>query len=150
MDLLDVLGVPSDRRGYFQHMLTTALKLYEDGASTGDLKVTNTALKELRYAYKVFAPYRDVRKVTVFGSARTAPTQSAAMAALIFGRRMVEEGWMVVTGAGGAVPDRAAGDGRPARGRRPRRAGDALHRARRGARRSRPLDDRDRPALSVY
>src|SRR5882762_1540230 len=52
--------------------------------------------------------------------------------------------------AGGAVPDRAAGDGRPARGRRPRRAGDALHRARRRARRPRPLDDRDRPALSVY
>ena len=46
-----MLGVPSDRRGYFQHMLTTVLKLYEDGAPAGDLKVTNTALKELRYAY---------------------------------------------------------------------------------------------------
>src|SRR5260370_38216024 len=113
VDLLDVLGVPSDRRGYFQHMLTTVLKLYEDGAPTGDLKVTNTALKELRYAYKVFEPYRGVRKVTVFGSARTAPTQSAAMAALMFGRRMVEEGWMVVTGAGaglmGAAREGAAG-----------------------------------------
>src|SRR5213596_2713361 len=95
-------------------MLTTVLKLYEDGASTGDLKVTNTALKELRYAYKVFAPYRDVRKVTVFGSARTAPTQSAAMAALMFGRRMVEAGWMVVTGAGagimGAAQEGAGGE----------------------------------------
>ena len=109
-----VLGVPSDRRGYFQHMLTTVLKLYEDGAPAGDLKVTNTALKELRYAYKVFAPYRDVRKVTVFGSARTAPTQSAAMAALMFGRRMVEGGWMVVTGAGagimGAAQEGAGGE----------------------------------------
>jgi uncharacterized protein (TIGR00730 family) len=114
VDLLDVLGVPSDRRGYFQHMLTTVLKLYEDGAPTGDLKVTNTALKELRYAYKVFEPYRGVRKVTVFGSARTAPTQSAAMAALMFGRRMVEEGWMVVTGAGagimGAAQEGAGGE----------------------------------------
>ena len=114
VDLLDVLGVPSDRRGYFQHMLTTVLKLYEDGAPAGDLKVTNTALKELRYAYKVFAPYRDVRKVTVFGSARTAPTQSAAMAALMFGRRMVEGGWMVVTGAGagimGAAQEGAGGE----------------------------------------
>ena len=114
VDLLDVLGVPSDRRGYLQHMLTTVLKLYEDGAPTGDLKVTNTALKELRYAYKVFEPYRGVRKVTVFGSARTAPTQSAAMAALMFGRRMVEEGWMVVTGAGagimGAAQEGAGGE----------------------------------------
>src|SRR5213078_3001260 len=102
VDLLDVLGVPSDRRGYFQHMLTTVLKLYEDGAPAGDLKVTNTALKELRYAYKVF------------GSARTAPTQSAAMAALMFGRRMVEGGWMVVTGAGagimGAAQEGAGGE----------------------------------------
>lgn len=114
LDLLDELQIPPDRRGYFQHMLTTVLKLYEDGALSGDLKVTNTALKELRYAFKVFAPYRDVRKVTVFGSARTAPTQSAAMAALMFGRRMVERGWMVVTGAGagimGAAQEGAGGE----------------------------------------
>src|SRR2546422_10462048 len=113
-ELLDTEGVPAERRGYFQHLLTTVLKLYEDGAPTGDLKITNTALKELRYAFKVFAPYRDVRKVTVFGSARTAPTQSAAMAALMFGRRMVEEGWMVVTGAGagimGAAQEGAGGE----------------------------------------
>ncbi|HEV8472590.1 MAG TPA: LOG family protein [Methylomirabilota bacterium] len=112
--LLDVAAVPTDRRGYFQHMLTTVLKLHEDGAPPGDLKITNTALKELRYAYKVFAPYRDVRKVTVFGSARTAPTQSAAMSALMFGRRMVEAGWMVVTGAGagimGAAQEGAGGE----------------------------------------
>ena len=114
LELLDVAGVPTDRRLYYQQLLTTVLKLHEDGALTGDLKITNTALKELRYAFKVFAPYRDVRKVTVFGSARTAPTQSAAMAALMFGRRMVEEGWMVVTGAGagimGAAQEGAGGE----------------------------------------
>lgn len=114
VDLLDVLAVPPDHRGYLQHMLTTVLKLYEDGALTGDLKITNTALKELRYAYKVFAPYRDVRKVTVFGSARIPPTQSSAMSALMFGRRMVERGWMVLTGAGagimGAAQEGAGGE----------------------------------------
>jgi uncharacterized protein (TIGR00730 family) len=113
-ELIDAAGIPPDRRGYFQHMLTTIMKLSEDGAPTGDLKVTNTALKELRYSYKIFAPYRDVRKVTVFGSARTLPTASAAMAALMFGRRMVEEGWMVITGAGagimGAAQEGAGGE----------------------------------------
>jgi uncharacterized protein (TIGR00730 family) len=113
-ELVDAAKVPADRRGYFQHLLTTVMKLHEDGAPTGDLKVTNTALKELRYSYKVFAPYRDVRKVTVFGSARTLPTASAAMAALMFGRRMVEEGWMVLTGAGagimGAAQEGAGGE----------------------------------------
>ena len=103
LELLDVAGVPPDRRLYYQQLLTTVLKLHEDGALTGDLKITNTALKELRYAYKVFAPYGGVRKVTVFGSARTVPDEAAAVAAREFGRRMVAEGWMVVTGAGGGI-----------------------------------------------
>ena len=113
-ELIETAGVPPDRRGLVQQMLTTVLKLHEDGAGPGDLKITNTALKELRYAYKVFAPYRAVRKVTVFGSARTAGSEAAALAARDFGRRMVEEGWMVVTGAGagimGAAQEGAGGE----------------------------------------
>ena len=112
--LIDVAGVATERRGYVQQMLTTVLKLHEDGALPGDLKITTAALKELRYAYKVFAPYRTVRKVTVFGSARTAHGERAAQAARDFGRRMVEEGWMVVTGAGagimGAAQEGAGGE----------------------------------------
>ena len=113
-EILDAAAVPPDRRGYLQHLLTTALKLHEDGATPGDLRVTNAALKELRYAYKVFAPYRAVRKVTVFGSARTPPTDPAADAAREFGRRMVQAGWMVITGAGagimGAAQEGAGGE----------------------------------------
>ena len=113
-ELLNEVGVPADRRGYYQQLLTTVLKMHEDGASIADLKVTNTALKELRYAYKVFAPYRHVPKVTVFGSARTPGTDEAAVAARDFGRRMVGEGWMVMTGAGagimGAAQEGAGGE----------------------------------------
>ena len=113
-ELVEVAGVPPERRGYVQHLLTTVLKLHEDGAQPGDLKVTNAALKELRYAYKVFAPYRAVRKVTVFGSARTAVSEAAAITARDFGQRMVQEGWMVVTGAGagimGAAQEGAGGE----------------------------------------
>src|SRR2546428_8041912 len=92
LELLNVAGVPTDRRLYYQQLLTTVLKLHEDGALTGDLKITNTPLKELRYAYKVFAPYNGVRKVTVFGSAPTAPDEAAAVAPPGFGRRMGPEG----------------------------------------------------------
>jgi len=113
-ELIDAAGIPPERRGYFQHMLITVLKLHEDGTPTGDIKVTNAALKELRYAYKVFAPYRNVRKVTVFGSARTPMTEDAAMVAREFGARMVDSGWMVVTGAGagimGAAQEGAGGE----------------------------------------
>ena len=103
LDLVDAAGVPADKRGLIEQLLTTVLKLHEDGASIGDLKITNAALKELRYSYKVFAPYRDVRKVTVFGSARTPQAEPAAEAARLFGRRMVEAGFMVVTGAGAGI-----------------------------------------------
>ena len=113
-DLLDAEEVPAERRGYFQQLLTTALKLHEDGAGTGDLKITNAAFKELRYAYKVFAPYAGVRKVTVFGSARATSSEEAIASARLFGKRMTEEGWMVVTGAGagimGAAQEGAGGE----------------------------------------
>jgi uncharacterized protein (TIGR00730 family) len=113
-EVLAAAGVSPDRHRYFQQLLTTVLKLHEDGASTADLKVTNAALKELRYAYKVFAPYRETRKVTVFGSARTPPEVEESAAAREFGRRMVEVGWMVVTGAGagimGAAQEGAGGE----------------------------------------
>ena len=102
-ELLEVMAVPNDRRSFYQQMLTTVLKMHEDGTGTGELKITNTALKELRYAFKVFGPYRGVRKVTVFGSARTPPTEPAANVAREFGRRMVDSGWMVITGAGAGI-----------------------------------------------
>jgi uncharacterized protein (TIGR00730 family) len=101
--LVEAAAIPAESRAYFSQMLTTVLKLHEDGAATADLKITNTALKELRYSFKVFAPYAEVPKVTVFGSARTPATEPASTAAVAFGRRMVEQGWMVVTGAGAGI-----------------------------------------------
>ena len=72
--LLENLRIPESTWRLYSEMLTTVLKMYEDKAGTADLRIANTALKEMRYGFKVFAPYRDVPKVTVFGSARTAPT----------------------------------------------------------------------------
>jgi uncharacterized protein (TIGR00730 family) len=91
----------------------TADKLAEDKATRGDLKILSRALKELRYAFKVFSPYRMNRKVTVFGSARTKRENPCYTTAETFGRRMAEEGWMVVTGAGGGIMEAAhRGSGR--------------------------------------
>ncbi|MGH8058263.1 MAG: LOG family protein, partial [Candidatus Entotheonellia bacterium] len=83
--------------------LTTVLKMHEDGADLGNLKLANTALKELRYAFKVFEPYRDVPKVTVFGSARTGPDDPTSVQARRFARSIAAHGWMVMTGAGSGV-----------------------------------------------
>ncbi|MBI4560944.1 MAG: LOG family protein [Candidatus Rokubacteria bacterium] len=102
-ELLTQLGVPPETRRSYGEMLTTVLKMFEDGADLGDLKIANAALKELRYGFKVFAPYRDFPKVTVFGSARLLPDNPITIQAHTFGARMVEAGWMVITGAGDGV-----------------------------------------------
>lgn len=68
-----------------------------------DLKVMHRAVREMRYALSVFAPYRAVPKVTVFGSARAHPTTPAYQMATAFARRMVEAGFMVITGAGNGI-----------------------------------------------
>ena len=78
-------------------MVITALKMGRDQTTTADLKLFNRSLKELRYAARVFAPYRHVHKVVVFGSARTKDTEPEAQAAEEFARRMREElGYMTI------------------------------------------------------
>ncbi|MEX0713628.1 MAG: LOG family protein [Pirellulales bacterium] len=81
----------------------SADKLAQDQTSRGDLKILSRALRELRYAFKVFSPYRTRRKVTVFGSARTRPHEPAFEQAVAFGKAMAEAKWLVVTGAASGI-----------------------------------------------
>lgn len=85
----------------------SADKLLRDDATRGDMKIISRAVKELRYAFKVFKPYRRQRKITIFGSARTKPDHPTYLQAVELGRRFAEEGWMVVTGAGGGIMEAA-------------------------------------------
>src|SRR6516162_2888523 len=90
---------PGERRPhtiteFVMQMKETADKLVRDGASRGDVKLMNVAFKELRYALKVFSSYRNRRKVTVFGSARTPPQDPSFLQAEEFGRRLAALGYM--------------------------------------------------------
>lgn len=107
MDVIEHVSELRQHAELIAEIKQTADKLAEDKATRGDLKILSRALRELRYAFKVFAPYRLNRKVTVFGSARTKPDNPCFKAAEEFGRRMVEEGWMVITGAGGGIMEAA-------------------------------------------
>ena len=78
--LLEQLRVPASTWRLYAEMLTAVLKMLEDGAGVADLKIACAALKEMRYGFKVFAPYRQVRKVTVFGSARTSADHAVSRA----------------------------------------------------------------------
>src|ERR1700742_4547109 len=73
-------------------IVANALKLLRDQTNRGDIKLINKSFKELRYALKIFAPYRDVRKVSIFGSARTATTHSDYKQAADFARLMADAG----------------------------------------------------------
>jgi uncharacterized protein (TIGR00730 family) len=84
-----------------------AEKLEQDQATRGDLKIIARAMKELRYSFKVFKPFRRTRKITVFGSARLKPEHPAYQQAVEFGRRMAQAEWFVVTGAGGGIMEAA-------------------------------------------
>ena len=90
-------------------IVENGLKLLRDNTNRGDIKLINKSFKELRYALRIFAPYRDVRKVSIFGSARTAESHPNYRQAAAFGKAMAEAGWMVITGAGGGIM--AAGHG---------------------------------------
>jgi len=98
-----------DRAGGIQHralvreMILAALKAGLESHSILDLKLMNTTLKEMRFTAKVFGPYRHIRKVTVFGSARTPAHDPIYAMARDFGRRLAESGFMVITGGGPGI-----------------------------------------------
>src|SRR5690348_9432236 len=84
-------------------IIESALKILTDIEDSGDVKVIQTAMRELRYAFRLFAPYASARKVTIFGSARTQPTKLEYQQAADFGKKIAEAGFMVITGAGGGI-----------------------------------------------
>ena len=86
-----------------REMVETCLKLLRDETRLGDVKLLNAALRELRYAFKVFTPYRNVRKVSAFGSARLAQNSPPCRTAHEFARRITAAGFMVITGAGHGI-----------------------------------------------
>src|SRR6476661_10492891 len=69
-------------------IVANGLKLLRDQTNRGDIKLINKSFKELRYALKVFAPYRDTRKASIFGSARTLESHDDYSQAATFGKKM--------------------------------------------------------------
>jgi len=86
-----------------REMIVAALKAGQEEENKADLKLMNSTLKEMRFTAKIFGPYRNVRKITVFGSARTGPDEPAYRMARLLGRKIAEEGHMVITGGGPGI-----------------------------------------------
>ncbi|KAF0245598.1 MAG: Rossmann fold nucleotide-binding [Planctomycetota bacterium] len=101
-ELLTKLAITSNA-DLVRELIVTALRLADDSAERGDVKIVSSALKELRYAFKTFAPWKEVRKVSVFGSARTPTDHLGYKQALEFGKEMAKRGFMIITGAGPGI-----------------------------------------------
>ena len=96
-------GSGSENADLVEDIIEAALRLLDDKTDRLDIKVITSALKELRYASKIFAPFRGTRKVTVFGSARTAPEAPEYQQAVAFAKEIVKRGFMVITGGGEGI-----------------------------------------------
>ncbi|HEX6476221.1 MAG TPA: LOG family protein [Acidimicrobiales bacterium] len=116
-ELLDAAGAKSNRDQLFE-ILATTIRMASNGADRLDLKITNAAVKEMAEAFAVFAPYRSIPKLTMFGSARTRTDDPLYAQARALAANLARAGWMLVTGAGpgimaagleGAGPDKAFG-----------------------------------------
>jgi len=86
-----------------QEILTTCVKLGIESSDIGDLKLINNCLKELRYSFKIFSPYRNIKKVIIFGSARSEKRSVEYKMAEEFAQKITKKGYMVVTGGGPGV-----------------------------------------------
>ncbi|MGD0283804.1 MAG: TIGR00730 family Rossman fold protein [Dissulfurispiraceae bacterium] len=95
--------VPVHHPEIIREMIIATLKAGQEDDIRADLKLMNSTLKEMRFTSKVFGPYRNIRKVTVFGSARTGPDEAVYRMAQLFGKKLSEAGYMVITGAGGGI-----------------------------------------------
>jgi uncharacterized protein (TIGR00730 family) len=99
-----VSNVPEeDISDLVREIVVTALKTQHSQLPRGDAKILSRSLRELRYGFRVFGPYRNRRKVTIFGSARTRPSEMDYKQARAFARKMVQRGFMVITGAGPGI-----------------------------------------------
>jgi uncharacterized protein (TIGR00730 family) len=96
------LGVSKDVR-LAESLVSEALGLITDQPDTLDLKIATAALTEMRAAYSVFEPFRDERKVSIFGSARTKPDDPLYDQARRLAADLADRGWMTVTGAGPGI-----------------------------------------------
>ena len=84
-------------------IVDNAVKLLKDVEDRGDVKLIQSAMRELRYAFRLFAPHAAKRKVTIFGSARTKPNEPEYFLAAEFARKMADAQWMVITGGGPGI-----------------------------------------------
>lgn len=84
-------------------LIQTSLKLISDGHDLGQLKLITRAIKEMRYAYRIFNQNPGRSRVSIFGSARTPEDHFDYITAKQFATKIGEQGWTCMTGAANGI-----------------------------------------------
>jgi uncharacterized protein (TIGR00730 family) len=96
--------LPNMKHGeLIQRALTTLVRMAEVEADRLDWKILNSSLQDMEQAFRVFYPYRHIRKISIFGSARTKPDAPEYRMAADFARCVAQMGFMVMTGGGPGI-----------------------------------------------
>jgi len=101
-EILDSVEADGNRR-VLREIFVSAVGMARTVDDRLDLKIASAALYEMWDAFTTFAPHKELRKVTVFGSARTRPDTAEYQLAAEVAKAMAERGWFVVTGAGPGI-----------------------------------------------
>ena len=101
--LLNISDRPRTDIRLIHRLLKTVADLTDGNATTLDIKIASSALDEMVKAYDMFAPYRDVPKVSIFGSARTQSHTAIYDLTVRTAAALADHGYMVVTGAGPGI-----------------------------------------------
>ncbi len=86
-----------------EEIFETLVRMAEQEAERLDWKILSHSLLDMEKGFKSFFPHRHIRKITIFGSARTPAHQPEYQMAAEFARRVVKQGFMVMTGAGPGI-----------------------------------------------
>ena len=100
--LSEIASTRHDPR-YLQEYIKTGINMAQSEASDHDFTVLIRSGREMYRANCVFAPYRHIRKISVFGSARIRNDEPAYETAREFAREASEHGYMVITGGGPGI-----------------------------------------------
>ncbi len=104
-NLIEMFGKPSSsfEAGLVIEMIESSLKLFIENYDTGQLKLINRSLKEMRHAYRIFNKFKHSRCISIFGSARTPEDHPDYLAAKEFSTKIAQKGWMCITGAANGI-----------------------------------------------
>jgi hypothetical protein len=100
-------GDEHENSALYQDLLWSVLRLVQEDVERWDAKIAAHTLREMERAFALLRRYRRRRKVTIFGSSHMPATAPDFASARVMGRLLAEDGFMVITGAGGGIMEAA-------------------------------------------